>query len=77
MVAWMEGAYKYVTEIGGLDTATSYPPSECGEDRPCQCNSSAASSHSGPEFVGYEELQSGDENALQSAIANQVDDEVY
>ena len=69
----MDEAYKYVTENGGLETAASYP-SDCRRDRKCHHNYNA--SHSGAKFVGYQDVQTGDENALKAVIATQVDNEV-
>ena len=69
----MDEAYKYVTEKGGLETAASYP-SDCRKDRECHHHNNV--SHSGAKFVGYKNVPAGDEAALKSVIATQVDNEV-
>ena len=70
----MDEAYKYVTENGGLETAANYP-TDCRKDKECHHNNNV--SHSGAKFVGCKDFPAGDENALKSVIATQVDHEVW
>ena len=64
----MDNAFRYIKDQGGIDTENSYPY-EALEDRKCRYNPS----YSGATDVGFVDVNSGDENALKSAIATQVD----
>ena len=64
----MDNAFKYIKDQGGIDTEDSYPY-EAQEDRKCRYNPS----DSGATDVGFIDVTSGDENALKSAIATQVE----
>ncbi|XP_060790735.1 procathepsin L-like isoform X2 [Neoarius graeffei] len=60
---WMNWAFEYVKENGGLDTEDSYPYE--AEDMPCRYNPATV----GANCTGYKDIKSGDEKALQEAVA--------
>ena len=60
-------AFVYIKDQGGIDTENSYPY-EAVEDRRCRYNPSQI----GATDVGFSYIDSGDEDALKSAIATQV-----
>ena len=64
----MDNAFKYIADNGGLDTEDSYPY-EAEDDLQCHYDPS----DNGATDVGFVDIDSGDEDALQSAIATQVD----
>ena len=64
----MDNAFKYIKDQGGIDTENSYPY-EAAEDLKCRYNPS----YRGATDVGFVDVNSGDENALASAVATQVD----
>ena len=63
----MEEAFAYIKKNGGLDTEESYPYE--GVDGKCRYKPA----NIGATDVGYTTIQKGDENALMSAVANQVE----
>ena len=63
----MDNAFSYIKDQGGIDTENSYPY-EAVEDRRCRYNPSQI----GATDVGFTDVNSGDEDALKSAIATQV-----
>ena len=68
----MDNAFKYIKDNGGIDTEDSYPY-EAAEDRQCRYNPN----NNGATDVGFVDVNSGDENALKSAIATQVGSEGF
>ncbi|XP_066529050.1 procathepsin L-like [Hoplias malabaricus] len=60
---WMDKAFEYVQENRGLDTEDSYPYE--GMDGRCRFNPSTV----GATCTGYVDIPSGDEMALQEAVA--------
>ncbi|XP_053488896.1 procathepsin L-like [Ictalurus furcatus] len=60
---WMDTAFEYVKENGGLDTEYSYPYE--AEDRFCRYNPATV----GATCTGYVDIWYEDENALQEAVA--------
>ncbi|XP_017331438.1 cathepsin L isoform X3 [Ictalurus punctatus] len=60
---WMDTAFEYVKENGGLDTEYSYPYE--AEDRFCRYNPATV----GAICNGYVDIWYEDENALQEAVA--------
>ncbi|XP_030643082.1 cathepsin L1-like [Chanos chanos] len=61
---WMDDAFKYVKDNGGLDTEDSYPYE--AQDGECRYDPS----HIGATCTGYVDITRGDESALQEAVAN-------
>jgi len=59
----MTYAYKYIKENNGIDTEESYP--YVGKDQNCTFNASTV----GATVTGYVEVPSGNEDALQNAVA--------
>ena len=64
---FMNDAFAYIKNNGGLDTEESYPYE--GKDGQCRYKTSDI----GAKDVGFKNVPSGDENALKFAIATQVD----
>ncbi|KAF4084348.1 hypothetical protein AMELA_G00127620 [Ameiurus melas] len=60
---WMNWAFEYVKENGGLDTEESYPYE--AKNRSCKYSPATV----GVKCTGYVEIKSEDENALQEAVA--------
>ena len=67
----MEVAFEYIKNNGGQDTEESYPYE--GKDGKCRYKES----NIGAKDIGYKTIQPGDENALKSAIATQVEKMKY
>ena len=63
----MDNAFSYIKDQGGIDTENSYPY-EAVEDGTCRYSPSQI----GATDVGFTDVDSGDEDALKSAIATQV-----
>ena len=59
----MDDAFAYVKKNGGLDTEEGYPY----EASNGKCRYKA--SHKAATVVGYQDIEVGDENALQRAVA--------
>ncbi|XP_022913534.2 procathepsin L-like [Onthophagus taurus] len=59
----MDNAFKYIKYNHGIDTEDSYPYD--GEEEPCRYNPS----HSGASDKGFVDIRSGNETALQAAVA--------
>ncbi|XP_026799874.3 digestive cysteine proteinase 2 isoform X2 [Pangasianodon hypophthalmus] len=60
---WMDQAFEYVKENGGLDTEDSYPYEAM--DGNCRFDPANV----GANCAGYVDINRGDENALQEAVA--------
>ncbi|TSM77431.1 Cathepsin L [Bagarius yarrelli] len=60
---WMDWAFEYVKENGGLDTEESYPYE--AKDDTCRNNPATT----GATCTGYVDINTNDENALQEAVA--------
>uniref|UniRef100_A0AAR2LS92 Cathepsin L.1 n=1 Tax=Pygocentrus nattereri TaxID=42514 RepID=A0AAR2LS92_PYGNA len=60
---WMDQAFEYVKENGGLDTEESYPYE--GIDKECRFNPATV----GATCTAYVDINKGDEEALQEAVA--------
>ena len=69
--AWMDDAFAYVKKNGGLDTEEGYPYE--ASDGKCRYKPS----HKGATVVGYKDIEVGDENALQKAVALVVNNIQY
>jgi len=62
---WVDRAFEYVEDIGGIDTESSYPYH--ARDERCHFDKS----NIGAKVLDFVDIPSGDEDALQSAIATQ------
>ncbi|KAF4084347.1 hypothetical protein AMELA_G00127610 [Ameiurus melas] len=60
---WMDSAFEYVKENGGLDTEYSYPYE--AKNELCRYNPATV----GATCTGYVDIKNEDENALQEAVA--------
>jgi len=60
----MDDAFQYIIAVGGLETESRYPYT--AEDGTCQSNPS----YYRTDISGYQDIQSGSESALQTAVAN-------
>ncbi|EDO45852.1 predicted protein [Nematostella vectensis] len=60
----MDNAFQYIKENGGIDTEKSYP--YLAKDGVCHYNKSAI----GAKDTGFVDIPTGDENALQQALAS-------
>ncbi|KAK7904095.1 hypothetical protein WMY93_016702 [Mugilogobius chulae] len=61
---WMDWAFNYVQANGGIDTEESYPYE--ARDADCRYNPATI----GATCAGYKDINSGDEGALQDAVAD-------
>jgi len=59
----MDNAFKYIKENNGIDTEMSYP--YVPQDRPCKFQKSSVGAH----LQSFTDVTSGDEDALQKAVA--------
>ncbi|CAH1389741.1 unnamed protein product [Nezara viridula] len=62
---FMDSAFEYVKKNNGIDTEESYPY-EAKNNPACRFKNATV----GATITGYKDLQSGNESALQSAVAN-------
>jgi len=60
----MDNAFQYIKANGGLDTESSYPYT--AKDGTCKFSASSV----GATVSGFSDIPSGDESALQAAVAN-------
>ncbi|MCJ8736601.1 hypothetical protein PDJAM_G00014440 [Pangasius djambal] len=60
---WMNWAFQYIIDNNGIDTEESYPYE--ASDMPCRFNPATV----GATCTGYVDIKSGDEKALQEAVA--------
>jgi len=60
---WQDNAYKYIVDVGGIDTEESYPY------QPVQRTCAFDAANVGANATGYVSIPTGDEDALKKAVA--------